>query len=172
MEMAGKIPNLMLMTDAKLCIGCHACEVACKQEFDLPVGPRWIRVVQVGPRKVGGKLRMDFVPVYCRHCGKPPCADVCPVKAITKRSDGIVLVNKELCIGCKRCLEACPFGVMQFNAKKAAAEMCNLCVHRVDKGLAPRCIQHCPTGALFFGDPNDFGKKIEDEAAKSVVPSE
>ena len=112
-QMGNKNIKKSLLLDVDLCVGCFACEVACKQEHNLPVGRRWIRVVKEDPKKVGGKLFMHFVPVHCRHCGKPPCIDVCPVGAISKRSDGIVLSNEKLCIGCKISMEACPFGARQ-----------------------------------------------------------
>jgi Fe-S-cluster-containing dehydrogenase component len=151
-----------ILIDYRLCFACYACEVACKQENNLPVGPRWIRVITVGPRKVNGKLVMDFVPMTCMHCGKPSCIDACPVKAITKREDGIVLIDAGLCNGCGACIEACPFTAPQFNPKTNRVEKCTLCVHRVEKGLKPSCVQHCPAGAIYFGDVN----QITEEARK------
>lgn len=151
-----------LLVDHKLCFGCYACEIACKQENDLPVGPRWIRVITVGPKKVNGKLVMDFVPMTCVHCAKPPCAEACPVNAITKRADGIVLIDGELCIGCNACIPACPFRALQVNPETGIAEKCTLCVDRVEKGLKPSCVQHCPAGAICFGEIN----KITEEARK------
>lgn len=112
---------------------------------------------------------MHFVPVHCRHCGKPPCIDVCPVGAISKRSDGIVLSNEELCIGCKICMEACPFGALQYNPEKEVIEACNLCVERVDKGLEPICVQNCPTGALRFGDTTEFVLQRQKRGVKSLI---
>jgi DMSO reductase iron-sulfur subunit len=167
--MGNKNIKKSLLLDVDLCVGCFACEVACKQEHNLPVGRRWIRVVKVGPKKVGGKLFMHFVPVHCRHCGKPPCIDVCPVGAISKRSDGIVLSNEELCIGCKICMEACPFGALQYNPEKEVIEACNLCVERVDKGLEPICVQNCPTGALRFGDTTEFVLQRQKRGVKSLI---
>ena len=100
----------------ELCLGCQACEIACKQEHDIPVGPRWMRAITVGPEEVGGKLRLSFHHIRCMHCSEPPCIDACPVDAISKRIDGIVLINEELCIGCDACIEACPFGAPQFGS--------------------------------------------------------
>ncbi len=141
-----------LITVSEDCIGCHACEVACKQEHDLPVGPRWIRVLTDGPKPAGDKLRLEYVVAYCMHCSHPPCQEACPVAAITKREDGIVLINDELCIGCKDCIEACPLGVMQFDSEKGVAQKCDLCVERIDRGLEPACVAICPSHCLYYGD--------------------
>lgn len=148
-----------------LCFGCYACEVACKQENGLPVGLSWLSVKQIGPRQINGKLMMDFVPMTCMHCSKPPCMDVCPVEAITKREDGIVLISADLCIGCQACLPACPFGAPQFNTDTDVVEKCNLCMHRIEKGLSPACAQACPAGAIRFGDSHAITEKIRAQKA-------
>ena len=110
-----------LLIDDEICFDCRACEVACMQENNLSRAP-WINVVTVGPREVGANLLVDYVPVTCHHCAKPPCADVCPTKAITKRWDGIVVIDESLCTGCMDCLPACPFGVIRLNTQKDVAE--------------------------------------------------
>ena len=156
-----------ILVDTDLCYGCFACEVACKQEHDLPVGTKRINVVQVGPRVVGGKLKLNFVPMKCFHCTKAPCIDACPEGAITRRWDGIVLIDAGLCIGCMACLEAWPFGVIQMNPENGLADKCNLCVNRVDAGLQPVCVQHCPTGALQFGVPNELMAGKQKTAARA-----
>ena len=144
-----------------LCLGCPACEIACKQEHDILVGPSLIRVIQVGPEEVEGRLRLSFQLVRCMHCDKPDCIEACPENAITKRIDGIVIINDKLCTGCGACIEACPFEAPQYNPEKNVVVMCNLCVHRVDKGLKPACVLACPTGALLFDDVN----KVTEEAS-------
>ena len=148
-----------------LCFGCHACEVACQQENGLPAGRKWIRVKQVGPKRVNGNLVMDFIPMTCMHCGKPPCMDVCPVEAVTKGQDGIVRISTELCIGCMACLQACPFGAPELNPDKDVVEKCNLCSHRIEKGLSPACVQACPAGAIGFGDFHEITEKIRRQKA-------
>ena len=146
--------NYSLMVDNEMCIGCQACEIACKQENNLPVGPRWIRALAVGPKEIGGELKMSFAVVRCHHCANPPCMEVCPTDAIEQRADGIVLIKPELCIGCEACIEACPFGAPQLNPEGNIVEKCTLCVHRIDQGLAPACFLACPPGAISFGDTN------------------
>jgi len=157
-----------LLTDIDACIGCFACEVACKQEHGLPVGPKWIKVIQIGPTEISGRLFMDFVPMHCRHCEKPPCMASCPVDAISKRNDGTVLFDEELCIGCEECVEACPFGAPQLNPQKEVVQACNLCYERTDKDLLPSCVQNCPTNALFFGDPNRFSDRMREKQANTL----
>jgi len=158
-----------ILIDLEYCTGCRACEVACKQEHNIPVGIKWINVVKVGPRMAGGELRMDFVPVRCRHCAKAPCIDACSEKAITKRSDGIVLINQELCNGCMACAEACPFGAVQLNAETQVAEKCTLCVERVDAGLEPACVRACPSKCMYFGDINELIRISQAKEARRVV---
>ena len=158
-----------LFVDLEYCYGCQACEVACKQEHNIPVGIKRINVVKVGPSMVGGKLEMDFVPMRCFHCTKAPCINACPEGAITKRSDGIVLINAELCIGCMACFEACPFGVIQLNPENGLAEKCNLCVDRVDAGLQPACVSVCPAKCIYFGDINEIMTIIQDKEAKRMT---
>ena len=121
------------------CMGCHACEVACKQEHGLGVGPRLIKVLEKSP---------DFVPVYCRHCARPPCGEACPVDAISRNGHGIVLVDDDVCIGCHDCLDACPFGAMQFADRAGVALKCDFCRNRLDVGRKPACLSVCPTGCI------------------------
>ena len=154
-----------LFIDYELCFGCYACEAACKQENNLPVGPKRIRVITVGPKRVNGRLSMDFIPMTCRHCSNAPCIHACPQEAIRRREDGVVLISSELCIGCQECLSACPFGAPQFNAERDVMEKCNLCLPRLEKGLIPACVQACPAGALYFGEVNEITEKVRKRKA-------
>lgn len=137
-------------------MGCHACEVACKQENKLSLGPRLIQVIEDSP---------DFIPIYCHHCANASCKDICSVEAILKNEQGIVLVDSNLCIGCGECIEACPFGAMQFDDKKKVAVKCNLCLERLKNDKQPSCISVCPTNCIQLGGIKNiatlFGKKTE-----------
>lgn len=135
------------------CMGCHACEVACKQEHALGVGPRLIRVIEKSPQ---------FIPVYCHHCAKAPCADVCPVDAISRDDEGIVLIDKDACIGCRECLDACPFDAMQFEERNDIAVKCDLCIQRLAEKKRPACISVCPTGCIQLGGRENIASVFED----------
>jgi Fe-S-cluster-containing dehydrogenase component len=161
--------KVAFLNDIDLCIGCFACETACKQEHNLPVGTKWMHVVRVGPVEINGRLVMDFVPMHCRHCENPPCMQACPVDAISKRADGIVLYDEKTCIGCKNCIEACPFGAAQYNPDVQRAQACNLCYERVDQGLLPACVQNCPTQALIFGAPENYTKQRREKVAHTFL---
>jgi Fe-S-cluster-containing dehydrogenase component len=144
--MADKI----LLIDIDKCVGCYACEIACKQENELPLASRWCRVISLGPRKLGGEFYLDFVPTVCNHCGEPVCSYFCRFDAITKRKDGIVLISKDDCTGCGLCVSGCPYGAIYLDDEKSVAGKCTLCSSRIDDGLEPSCVQHCVSGALQF----------------------
>ncbi len=144
--------KVTLMVYQKDCMGCHACEVACKQEHGLGVGPRLIKVIERAP---------IYIPVYCHHCARPPCGDACPENAITRNDQGIVQVDYDLCIGCKACIEACPFGAMQFDEEREVAMLCDLCYERLQNNQEPACSQACPTGCILWGDMDVISQEIE-----------
>jgi Fe-S-cluster-containing dehydrogenase component len=139
----------------KNCMGCHACEVACKQEHALGVGPRLIKVIENSP---------DFIPVYCHHCAKAPCAEACPVDAISRNDKGIVLIDRDVCIGCRDCIEACPFGAMQFDEQNEVAVKCDLCIERLAENKQPACISVCPTGCIYLGEKESIAAVFEKRA--------
>jgi len=142
------------------CIGCHACEIACRQEHDLSyeTGSKWCRVMTIKPRKVEGRLHLDFFPALCVHCDDPLCLIACPVNAIIKREDGTVLVDEEKCDGCRLCVHACPYGTMFFNEVKKVAGKCDLCLDRVRWGIEPSCVQHCIGNALQYVTEEEMQK--------------
>lgn len=160
-----------LLVDTSRCNeGCVRCVEACSREHGWNVGepgdngPQWIRTVTASDPDTGRRVRM---PLLCQHCSNPPCADVCPTRATFRRADGIVLVDRHRCIGCRYCVMACPFNVRFFVPEhvrdqrpssprgKGTAEGCTLCVHRLDQGRLPACVEACSAGAMIFGDLND-----------------
>lgn len=131
--------RVSLYINQKNCMGCHACEAACKQEHGLSVGPQLIQVIEKAPK---------FIPMYCHQCGNAPCQKACPVDAIMTNDQGIVLVIRENCIGCRVCVDACPFGAMAFDEGTALAMNCDVCVHRLAVGKEPACMSICPTRCI------------------------
>lgn len=144
-----------LMFYRKDCMGCHACEVACKQEHGLGVGPRLVRVIEKSA---------DFFPVYCHQCAQAPCKEVCPVDAIFRNNQGLVLIDRDLCIGCKECLEACPFGAMQYDDDQEIAVKCDLCKERLENEESPACYSVCPTRCITWGATKSLSDRIVMEA--------
>ena len=140
--------------DHELCWGCKTCEVACKQEMNAPEDVKLIVVSEDGPKTVDRTPAFTYRINMCQHCEEPPCADVCPDEAIAKRSDGIVVMDYELCSGCQACIEACPYDAIDFDDDKSIAQKCNLCHHRVDRGLIPACADNvCLAHCIHFRDP-------------------
>lgn len=149
-----------LVIDHEACWGCRTCEVACKQELDVPDGIQLIRVLEDGPKLTEGRMDFVFHVAVCRHCDDPPCVAACPVDAITKREDGIVVLNTEECTGCRLCLDECPYHAIAFDETRDLAVKCNLCHHRVDRGLIPACADNvCLAHCIYFGDAGDMPKK-------------
>jgi tetrathionate reductase subunit B len=140
-------------------MGCHTCSVACKNENAVPLGGwrTWVKEIDKGTYP---QVRRHFLPVVCNNCEKPMCVTVCPVKATYKRDDGIVVIDPHRCIGCRYCMAGCPYGVRSINPLYHIAEKCDWCLHRVEAGLEPACVEACPSGARIFGDLNDPDEKI------------
>ena len=140
--------------DQARCIGCHACTVACKVEHgtELGVFRTWVKSVDAG---VYPQARRSFAVLRCNHCARPPCVAICPVGALFRRTDGIVEFDSERCIGCKACLNACPYDALHIDPASGTAAKCNFCAHRIELGRAPSCELACPTGAILSGDLDD-----------------
>ena len=133
------------------CIGCRACEIACKDKNGLGPGPRLRRVMYIE----GGTFPDVYaykVNMSCNHCAEPACLPTCPTGAIFKRKeDGIVDIDSTLCIGCRRCEAACPFGAPQFDVESNTVKKCNLCVDEIEAGRKPYCVQACMMRVLDIG---------------------
>ncbi|MFQ5788911.1 MAG: 4Fe-4S dicluster domain-containing protein [Acidobacteriota bacterium] len=177
--------RLGMVIDLKRCVGCNACTLACKQEYGTPVGVHFARVVtdEVGTYP---SCRRTFLPVLCNHCEDAPCLKACPTGATCTRPDGIVMVDRNKCIGCRACAVACPYmnrhfirkgmlrsgygdnGLTPYEMVKFADfqegtnTKCTLCAHRVDEGLEPACVVTCPTEARIFGDLDDEGGRLQE----------
>ena len=163
-----------LVVDLDKCIGCHACEVACKNENGIALGEYWNRVLQIGPHGTFPDLEQYWLPVQCQQCEDAPCVHVCPTGASYRDADGKVLVNKSKCIGCKYCMMACPYGVRSWNTDERVVEKCTLCGQLTAKGELPACVHNCPGGARFYGDlddPDSDASKALAAADKSAVHS-
>jgi Fe-S-cluster-containing dehydrogenase component len=145
--------------DHRRCIGCHACTVACKQENDVPVGNfrTWVKYVEKGRFP---EIRRHFAVLRCNHCTNAPCVTICPVNALEKRKDGIVDLDRDVCIGCRACMQACPYDAIYLNEERGSVEKCHFCAHRVEKGLEPACVIVCPEQAIIAGDLHDPNSKV------------
>ena len=153
------------------CIGCRSCEIACKMEKELPAGSvRPMRVIELGPEKFGERIRYDFIPMNCFHCGRAPCVEACPTGAMQKREDGVVYVDGESCIGCRQCIRACPFGAPQYDPSSGKVVKCDLCMHRVDAGLEPACVAKCPTRAVIAGNAGELRRLAEGRGLNLIQP--
>jgi Fe-S-cluster-containing dehydrogenase component len=168
-----------MLIDIPKCIGCGNCVRACKTENNVPDGyfRTWVERYHVDDfhietpavdspdgaingfpesKEQGGKN--FFVPKMCNHCVDSPCTQVCPVGATFDSRDGVVLIDEKYCLGCRYCIQACPYGCRFFHPEKKTAEKCTLCYHRITKGLTTACAENCPTGARQLADlknPND-----------------
>ena len=154
--------------DNRKCIGCHACTTACKSEHEVPVGVNrtWVKQVEKG---VFPDSRRLFSVMRCNHCTDAPCVDICPTEALFVRSDGIVDFDKDRCIGCKSCMQACPYDALYIDPETHTAAKCNYCAHRIDIGLEPACVNVCPEEAIISGDLENPNSKIAQHLSQFEV---
>jgi molybdopterin-containing oxidoreductase family iron-sulfur binding subunit len=184
-QSVGKVRWGMLIDTAACVPGCNDCVTACNKENGLSGGttatdPQWIRKIEIKDISSGREVSL---PMMCQHCEHPPCVDVCPTGASFKRMDGIVLVDKHLCIGCRYCMMACPYKARSFVHEplqdqnpdvprgRGTVESCTLCVHRIDQGGQPACAEACANKVILFGDLNDPESAIA-KKVKSVVSTQ
>ena len=172
------------IVDTTLCIGCGSCVRACSKENEVPDGyyRTWVerfeitggqedqrheRVNVESPNGAINSFESDgvppeesilksfFVPKLCNHCEASACTQVCPVGATFDSPDGVVLLDRDRCMGCGYCIQACPYGCRFLNHELGVADKCTLCYHRITRGLPTACVQACPVGARLCGDLND-----------------
>lgn len=191
------------IVDITKCIGCGKCVKACKLENDVPLEAEYNRTwverytiteteeVFVDSPNAGidgftaehvNKKYQDldirksfFVPKLCNQCERPPCVSVCPVAATYATEEGVVLVNRHACIGCRYCIQACPYGGRFLDPRLKVVDKCTWCYHRITKGLLPACVEVCPVGARLFGDIRDsespVGRIVRKQAIGVLKPS-
>jgi Fe-S-cluster-containing dehydrogenase component/formate-dependent nitrite reductase membrane component NrfD len=160
--------NYGFIIDNRKCIGCHACTVACKQEHELPIGVNrtWVKYVEKGEFP---NTRRVFSVQRCNHCANAPCVEICPVTALWQRKDGIVDFDGARCIGCKACMQACPYDAIYIHPEDQTAAKCNYCAHRVEVGLQPPCVTVCPEHAIIAGDMDDPETEISTMLSRHQV---
>jgi Fe-S-cluster-containing dehydrogenase component len=174
----GNGPWFGMGIDLEKCIGCGRCADACKSENHVPRDPfffrTWVEQYTIlndqsvhitSPNGGIDGFRQEFpdedifksffVPKMCNHCVNSPCTQVCPVGATFESPEGISLVDPTYCIGCRYCVQACPYGCRYIHPEKKVVDKCTMCYHRIMKGMKPACVEVCPTGAKIFGDLND-----------------
>jgi Fe-S-cluster-containing dehydrogenase component/formate-dependent nitrite reductase membrane component NrfD len=146
--------NYGFVIDNRKCIGCHACSTACKSENEVPLGVyrTWVKYVETG---VYPNTRRHFQVTRCNHCANPPCVRICPVTAMYQREDGIVDFDSSVCIGCKACMQACPYDAIYIDPESHTAAKCHYCAHRTEIGLEPACVVVCPEQAIISGNMDD-----------------
>ncbi|MCR6544398.1 4Fe-4S dicluster domain-containing protein [Dehalobacterium formicoaceticum] len=152
----------IIVVDAQKCVSCHSCEISCciahsqskniyQAIFEKPLAKKRVVVEKYGAFSV---------PLQCRHCEDAPCVQICPTKAMHREAGAdAVLINEELCIGCKWCLQACPFGAITLGDGEKAILKCDLCIIRTEQGLQPACVDACPTNALKYLSVDQFTKE-------------
>lgn len=149
------------------CIGCKTCQVACKDKNNLPVGMRWRRVMQYESGQwvnqdgtfIPSNVAVNFITTACMHCEKPICMEVCPTQAISKRDDGVVLIDQSKCVGCRYCQWACPYGAPVFDQTQGVMTKCTFCSDLIDQGQRPVCVEACPQRAMDFGTLDELHAK-------------
>jgi Fe-S-cluster-containing dehydrogenase component/formate-dependent nitrite reductase membrane component NrfD len=154
--------------DQTRCIGCHACTVACKEENRVPLGAfrTWVKYVERGEFP---NTRRHFAVLRCNHCDHAPCVTICPTVALYRRPDGIVDFDRDRCIGCKSCMQACPYDALYIDPDTHTAAKCHFCAHRVERHLEPACVIVCPERAILAGDLDDPGSEVARVLAREHV---
>ena len=160
--------RLGFLLDSDSCIGCHACTVACKSEHDVPLGVNrtWVKYIETGTFP---DVARKFSVMRCNQCDDAPCMTICPTTALFRADNGVVDFDDTRCIGCKSCMNACPYDALYINPETNTAHKCNMCNHRIEVGLLPSCQIVCPTEAIKIGDLDDPGSELSRIVARDDV---
>ena len=164
--------------DSERCTGCKTCELACKDYKDLGTDVNFRRIYEYTggnwSQLADGCWHQDvfayYMSISCNHCSAPACTKVCPTGAIHKNEDGFVIVNEEICIGCRYCHMACPYDAPQYDAQKGHMTKCDGCYSRVKAGQKPICVDACPLRALDFAPIDELRVKYGDQASIAPLP--
>ncbi len=167
------MPHYAIAVNLNLCTGCMSCEVACKQENDVPLGVYWNCVQRFMQGDAYPDFKQFWLPTMCQQCQEAPCVEVCPVGASYRDGDdNTVLIDEDKCIGCHACISACPYGVRTYVEDTNKVVKCELCHQLTTQGDKPACVKNCPAGCRFYGDADDpdsdFSKAIANADADSV----
>jgi anaerobic dimethyl sulfoxide reductase subunit B (iron-sulfur subunit) len=171
--------RLAFYFDASSCVGCKTCQVACKDKNNLPLGVRWRRVYEYaggawvphGDQMQPSNVYAYTLSVACMHCQSPLCVEACPAGAMTKRADGIVLIDADKCIGCRYCEWACPYGAPQFDEARGVMTKCDMCQDLLAQGQNPVCVDACPLRALQVGELSELQAQHGVVNAMEPLPS-
>ena len=152
--------HYVMLADTTRCINCKACVVACRAEWETPLGYSrdWVKEVEL--EKADGTPQVMLFPGRCQHCDDAPCIESCPSGAAYKREDGLVLQDNAICSGCELCVPACPYEARWLNPETNIISKCTYCQPRIDEGLQPTCVSTCVGRALIFGDKNDPNSEV------------
>src|ERR1035437_175455 len=176
-----------MVIDLRKCYGCHSCSAACKSGNNVQIGNfrSWVVQVEKGQYPLAER---DFLPRLCNQCENPACVRVCPTTATYKRPDGIVEIDKSICIGCRYCVNACPFGMRSFGWRRGydkgkedyparrygVTDKCDFCFHRLENGMVPSCVNTCPAKARIIGNIKDKNsevyKLIDENPTQRLLP--
>ena len=160
--------QLAMVIDLDRCIGCGGCQAACKLEHDIALGPSRCKLYNIGPTGTYPDLEFYFITVTCQQCAEPVCAKVCPTGACYKSSeDGVVYIDRDVCIGCKSCSNACPYKAIIFNNELRVSDKCDLCPALRKAGEAPACVKNCSGAAISVGDVGDPQSEVSKLLAKA-----
>jgi tetrathionate reductase subunit B len=149
-----------MLIDTNRCTGCHSCTIACTSENNVPDGhyKSWVKVITKGTYP---NVTIHFLPRLCNNCEDAPCLNLCPTGATYRtHEDGVVHVNRDVCVGCRICVVGCPYGSRFVNPLSITADKCDFCYHRITRGLEPACVDACTGRARIFGDLNDPKSRI------------